>query len=118
MTDNMQRSLEARFIKLQTKCSLPPPVHFHIDDDPELSVSSPIKGQATRQCPGYYSNTSLESLLEVAGDVDFPSYEIASTYRMSIPNKDFKTRMIGVFYRWLKAGSPGNALLKEDEEKP
>ncbi len=115
--DNMQRSLEARFTKLQVKCNLPPTIHFHIDDDPELSVSSPIEEHATRQCPGYYSNTSVESLLEVAGDVDFPSHMIASIYRMSIPHKDFKTRMISVFYRWLMVGGPGNAVVKDHNQK-
>ena len=98
---NMKAKLAERFVELQEKCYLPPPVHYHMKGDPELSSSVQMEGDE-EACPGYNIRQGLEALIELAAEIDFPSYKVASVYRSSIPDKDFSNRLLHALYSWVK----------------
>ena len=63
------RTDDKRFDKLREDCYLPPAVHYHNIDDPQLSCSSWLEGYSADACPGYTVIEDLGVLLECAAKI-------------------------------------------------
>ncbi len=106
----LEEVLDPRFEELREVCYLPPSVHYHMEDDPELSVSSWMEGYISTACPGYNVNRDLAVLLGCILPID-GAYDAVlkvmgdkELHRLSLAKGDVFTEAAAkVVYEWLEA---------------